>query len=526
MEYDAIIVGGGVAGLTAAAFLSKAKKSSVVLEKQDKCGGLVNNFEFDGFTYDGGVRALEDSGVLFPMLRQLGISLDFVPNVISVGIEDKLIKIKSLEDTKSYKKLLSDLYPESHDEIEQIIQQIYIIMHYMDVQYGIDNPLFLDMKQDREYMLRELVPWLFKYAVTAPKIAKLAEPVIDFLKKYTQNESLLDIISQHFFQETPAFFALSYLKLYLDYHYPIGGTGKLISKLLEFIDAHHGEVRTNTQIVEVNTDKQYVSDANGVIYHYRRLIWAADQQTLYRLINLQEINEPKSQFAISARKDLISDKSGNDSIFTLFLGVNVGREYFDSKCTEHTFFTPSRIGQSAAGPLPINQERKNIEAWLKKYFRYTTYEISIPAMRDSNMAPPGKTGLIISVLFDYKLTKQIEEQGWYNSFKVFCEECIIENLDQTLFPGIGTLILHKISSTPLTMARLTNNHEGAITGWSFTNRPVPAESRIPKILNAIKTPLKRVYQAGQWTYSPSGLPISLLTGKIAADKVIKDLRRD
>ena len=43
-------------------------------------------------------------------------------------------------------------------------------------------------------------------------------------------------------------------------------------------------------------------------------------------------------------------------------------------------------------------------------------------------------------------------------------------------------------------------------------------------MNAIKTPIPGVYQAGQWTYSPSGLPISLLTGKIAADRVIKDLK--
>ena len=52
---------------------------------------------------------------------------------------------------------------------------------------------------------------------------------------------------------------------------------------------------------------------------------------------------------------------------------------------------------------------------------------------------------------------------------------------------------------------------------------MPAESRLPKILNAIKHPVPGVYQAGQWTYSPSGLPISILTGKLAADQVIKDL---
>ena len=48
---------------------------------------------------------------------------------------------------------------------------------------------------------------------------------------------------------------------------------------------------------------------------------------------------------------------------------------------------------------------------------------------------------------------------------------------------------------------------------------------LPRIMNAVKTPIPGVYQAGQWTYSPSGLPIALLTGKIAADQAIKDLKK-
>jgi hypothetical protein len=38
---------------------------------------------------------------------------------------------------------------------------------------------------------------------------------------------------------------------------------------------------------------------------------------------------------------------------------------------------------------------------------------------------------------------------------------------------------------------------------------------------SIDTVLPSVYQAGQWVYSPSGLPISILMGKLAADKVLK-----
>ena len=62
-------------------------------------------------------------------------------------------------------------------------------------------------------------------------------------------------------------------------------------------------------------------------------------------------------------------------------------------------------------------------------------------------------------------------------------------------------------------------------GWPPPGNFVLAENRLPKIMNAVQTPIPAVYQAGQWTFSPSGLPVSLLTGKIAADRVIKDLKR-
>ena len=525
MEYDAIVVGGGVAGLTAAAYLSKAGLSVLLCEKEEVCGGLVNNFKRDGFVYDGGIRALENSGVLFPMLRQLGISIDFVPNRISMGIEDKVINLISEESIVPYQELLETCYPDSRDEISKIIDQIKLIVKYMEVQYGIDNPLFLDMKENKEYMMREILPWMFKYAVTAPKIMKLNAPVVAFLQRYTQNQSLLDIISQHFFKETPAFFAMSYLKLYLDYHYPRGGTGKLASSLVNFIHEHHGEIRNNTEIVEVDAAGKKLKDSEGITYHYRRLIWAADMQLLYRLLDSETLRDEKTRQAIAERRELIAKKTGNDSLFTIFLGVNLGKDYFSNKCTEHFFYTPSRTGQSAAGPVPFGQDRAAIEKWLDAFFQLTTYEISIPVLRDSNMAPEGKTGLIVSVLFEYNLTRQVEEQGWYEDFKAYCEQAIIRVLDEAVFPGLKDSIQHVFSSTPLTLAKLTGNHEGAITGWSFTNQPVPAESRLPRIMNAVKTPIPGVYQAGQWTYSPSGLPIALLTGKIAADQAIKDIKK-
>jgi hypothetical protein len=216
MNYDAIVIGGGMAGLTSAAYLAKAGYKTLLCEKESKCGGLVNTFVRDGFVFDGGIRAMENSGVVLPMLKQLGLEIEFVRNRVSIGIEDRVIWIDSKENIPDYEALLADMYPESRAEIAEIIVRIREIMKYLDVQYGIDNPVFLDMTKDRGYLVKVILPWMFKYAFTVRKITRLNKPVVEYLQQYTRNQSLLDIITQHFFRDTPTFFALSYLSLYLD----------------------------------------------------------------------------------------------------------------------------------------------------------------------------------------------------------------------------------------------------------------------------------------------------------------------
>jgi hypothetical protein len=41
---------------------------------------------------------------------------------------------------------------------------------------------------------------------------------------------------------------------------------------------------------------------------------------------------------------------------------------------------------------------------------------------------------------------------------------------------------------------------------------------IPK---SVFTPVPNIYQAGQWAYSPAGVPIAMLTGWYAAQHIVK-----
>ncbi len=526
---DVIVVGGGIAGLTASAYLARADYEPLLLEKEAQCGGLISSFERDGFVFDGGIRATEDSGILFPMINQLGLDLEFVKNDISLGVEDQVIRFDSTrtieENVKEYQSLLNSLYPQNIDEISEIIAQIMRITKYMEVQYSIKNPAFLDVKKDFAYFIKKILPWMVRYALTVPKISRLKMPVISFLEKHSQNQSLLDIITQHFFKDTPAYFALSYLKIYQDYYYPLGGTGIVPRKLLSYIQKHGGIIKTNTRVSHIHPVERYLTDDEGNRYDYHQLIWAADLNSLYHFANPELFDDITIKQAIIKRKQDLKGKLGNDSVYTLYVAVSKDPSYFSDKSSGHFFYTPSKLGVRSGGPIPLNTDRFDIERWLRKFTALTTYEISIPVSRDRSLAPPHKTGLIISTLFDYHLTRQIQEQGWYERFTDLCEELILDILDRSIYPGLKSSVIQRFSVTPLSIEKRTANTHGAITGWAHTNYPMPAENRLSKIFNSTVTPIPGVVQAGHWTYSPSGLPISILTGKLAADRVISNLKK-
>lgn len=520
MEYDAIVVGGGLAGLTSAAYLCRYGYHTLLLEKSKKTGGLVNTFWHQGFALDAGIRAFENSGIIRPMLKSLGLDLEFVKNPVSIGIGSHWTQLSTRQSLQDYAHMLTTIFPENKADIAKIAEEMEKAMRYMDVIYGIDNPLFLENMKDPEYLVKTLLPWLLKYQVNIAKANKLNEPVQSYLRRFTDNQKLVDMIVQHFFKDTPTFFALSYFGLYLDYSYPKGGTGVLAEKVSESILSAGGEIMTQATVESIDTASREITTSSGEKFHYKKLIWAADQRTLYAAIKGDQSQNVEKQ------RSLVNQSEGNDSILTLFLGVDFNRDYFKGICGAHAFYTPKTDGLSSLPKWEEAAEKGKDELlnWLDSYLKLTTYEISCPVLRDVSLAPEGKTGLIVSTLMPYQLVKHVSDEGEYESFKKFCTDTITQTLEESLFPDLLKHISFSMCSTPMTIEKETGNTHGAITGWSFTNETIPAESRFKKIINSIHTPIKDILQCGQWTFSPSGLPVSILTGKLAADEVRKTLK--
>lgn len=525
MKFDTIIVGGGVAGLTAAAYIARAGRSVVLYEKQEKVGGLVQSFERNGVLFDAGLRSIENSGIVFPMLEQLGISVEFVKSKVSVGIADQVLTLHNHESLAAYETFLISHFPENKDDIRLIIREIRKIMGYMDVLYGIENPAFKEIPQDRAFLFGKLLPWMLKFILTIGKINRLKEPVEDYLKRFTANQALIDMIAQHFFQKTPASFALSYFSLYLDYFYPKGGTAVLIDKIAAYIRQRGGLIHTSASIESLHPEEKYVLDDKGNRLEYSHLIWAADLKQLYRSIDPAALSDPALRDKIVAKQAALKDLKGGDSVFTAYYIVDEDPAYFSNICTGHFFYTPDKRGLSSLPKDGIDASLKEeVKAYLEAFCDLNTFEIAIPALRDPALAPPGKTGLVVSLLFDYELAKKVDEAGWSGEMKDLLERRFIDILDRSIFPGIKGKIAERFSSTPLTIEQRTRSTGGAITGWAFTNSYMPAVNKMLKVARSVETELPFVFQAGQWAYSPSGLPISILTGKLAADGVLKDGR--
>ena len=76
----------------------------------------------------------------------------------------------------------------------------------------------------------------------------------------------------------------------------------------------------------------------------------------------------------------------------------------------------------------LTEEEDLVLGALGPFLEYNTYEISIPGLKYSDMAPPGKTGLVVSLLAEHELFARIHEDGWLEEFTARLEQRILEVL--------------------------------------------------------------------------------------------------
>jgi len=525
IQKDIVVVGAGLAGLTAALSLAHWDKDVLLIEKNESCGGLMNSFERDGFRFEAGARALVNAGLVKPLIKEFAPNVEVLPNPITLGVEDRLLQIDGEQSLHLYSAMLKDLYPESKYEVERIINAIRKVIQDMNVLYGVDNPLlFAGEKKNILTMACSVVARMLRVSRTMYRIARMGTPFEEYLDVLATNQSLKDVIGQHFFRGTPAFFALSYFALYNDYIYPRGGVGAFTQGLVEAVEARGGEIRCKTEIVFVDAQKKILRDSAGNEYRYNRMIWAGDLKALYAMTS-DEGMARRFQAKFRTRQQAILAQKGAESVFSVFVAAALPPEFFREKASGHLFYTPNRRGLGTVHTTELQAllqrwdavEKEDLYLWLERFCHYNTFEISIPVLRDPDAAPAGETGIIISTLFDYLLTSRIRARGWYEEFKERMEELFITAVSSSIYPRLKDNVLFSFSASPWSVYERVGSSEGSIVGWSFEGE-VPVVTSIFNMGSSVKTALPDVCAAGKWVYSPAGGPTAIMTGRIAARK--------
>ena len=443
----------------------------------------MNSFVREGFLFDGGIRAVENAGMVKPMLKEL--------------------------------------YPESTAYVDMVIAVIAKFDVYMQVLFGSDSPFFKDAKRDIRYYLSTFIVWCIRFLATGAAIMRMRLPMEQFLGQLLENQALRDIISQHFFKKTPSFFAMGYFSLHPDYYYPKGSVGSIPKALEQRLAEPGSEVGTKAEVIKVDASLRMITDRKGNEYTYDKLIWCADLKSLYTMTSVDGFPSSATAAIEKERQGMLASR-GAESVFTLFPAVDLSPEYFSDISEGYFFYTPSRNGLGElhrselaallAGPL----DQDGVYPWLKSFCRLNTYEISIPVPNDGSAAPEWETGLIISFLFGYDLTRRIEEDGWYDQFERRISGLMITTLVESVYPGLEERVFFSFTASPLSIQRKFSCSEGAIVGWSFEQK-VPIEAGMLNMKKAIRSPIPDIYRAGQWTVS------CIMTARMAADLVHAEL---
>jgi phytoene dehydrogenase-like protein len=357
-------------------------------------------------------------------------------------------------------------------------------------------------------MLGRLPAWLFHNLPALINFRRtqslLETPLTNFLGRYLSNPDLIRILSQLYFAGTPALFGLGYSKIYLDYYYPEKGMQSLTDVLGDYIIEKGGQIQTDTRVTKISIEKGQaigVELDNGRTIRSKYVISAADmKRTFQNLVEPQALN---ADFQVRIEKAEIGE-----SAVCVFLGTDIPPEKLPVHGCPHLYVHPDYKGIE-----PVDRMKDD-------FFSHTPIEMSIPALNNPKLAPPGKSGLIISALAKSGFSHDWETQeGKTTPAYYLLKEKVADQLisiAQKVIPDLNQHILFRQIATPYTYSRYTLNSGGSICGWTYDRQSTFHRKGTAGMGSSMLTPIHNLLQAGHWTVYPGGAPVCILSGRLAA----------
>jgi len=485
MKKKVIVIGAGIAGLSAGVYAQKCGFDTTILESHNKAGGNCTSWKRRGYLFEGGMHWLGGSSkneALNKLWRYIGAVNDDVEIHYGepfVEYNHQGTPVRLYRDVTKTERHLLELSPTDAKEIKKLCNNIRKVQR---LAMPVPDVKGVKMTKRTHPSLS-----LFFYAISAlwtmKKQGKLSR------EEYA-NRFLHEGIRELMRAIPGAEQGISMLFLTMgslargDGGFPEGGSLPFVQRIVNTFTMLGGQMLYNTRVERVVVEN---GKATGVVsgesfFPADAVIIATDTMTIQQLFDtLPELPWIKEM-----------QTTTEPTMVTLIsLGINADlRKY------------PERPLVKLKTPVTIDNQTYN-------YLLISNYA------DDWVYSPEGKTAMTIQLPGDtYDFWKKSKAENRYDEEKQKIANQMKEAIE-TLFPEAAGKIEVCDVATPLTYERYCGNWKGS---WMTAITSDLKMKRYPSVIKGIDG----VYLAGQRIMPPGGLPPALMTGRTAVQYLCRD----
>jgi phytoene dehydrogenase-like protein len=522
--YDIIVIGAGHNGLVTAAYLARAGRSVLVLERRHVVGGAAVTEEvFPGFRVS--VASYVVSLLRPEIIRDLDLpchGLEILPldgTFTPMTNGDYLWRTNDRAATRRQIARHSKADAEAYEEYgKAMVEMGRFVKPFLDMTPP--DPASLDLGG-----LRELFSMVRRFRALPQDdqsnlVQLMTMSAVDFLDQWFETDVLKatmaasGIIGTFLGIRSPgtAYVLLHHYMGEIDgafraWGIPRGGTGAVSNAVASAAAAAGAEIRTSAPVSKILLNE---GAATGVVlengdYVLGRVIASSvdPRLTFSRMVGDEHLPE---EFLAGLRRYKYRGSSGK---------VNLALDGLPD------FKALPGAGAHLRGAMSISpsveyMERAYDQAKYGRFSRRPYIDMVIPSLTDPSVAPPGKH--LLSCFVQYA-PYDLREGGWDGHRQAFGESVV--NAIAEHAPNIKDIILDRQVLTPLDLEREFGLSEGNIFQGELTLeqlfflRPVPGWARY-------RTPVRNLYLCGSATHPGGG--IMGAPGRNAARRILRETK--
>ncbi len=478
MDRSMVIIGAGIAGLSAGCYARMNGYRTTIFELHDKPGGLCTSWKRRGYTIDGCLHWLVGSAP-GTSLHEFWAELGAVQGKQMVD-HAEYMRVRSPEgkvfiaytNADRLEKHMIELSPQDSKVIRELTGAIRRLSRF-DLPTG--KP-------------REIAGWTDKLKLML-RIAPIAIPFMRWSKisihDYAQRfkDPFLRRAFPRLF-DLPDFPMLGAIMTLAWMHakvagYPIGGSLKFARSIERRFFDLGGEVKYKSRVARIlvkNDRAKGVQLEDGTVHNADIVISAADgRATIFDMLEGKYIDdEIKGYYETMPKfKSLV------------YVGVGVNRDLSEE---------PHTVDYLLAEPITVGDE-KHHDIGIKIY------------SFDPTLAPEGKSVIVSMFLSDQSYWKELQgDRERYDKEKEKVADIVIGQLE-SLYLGISQQVEMVDVATPVTFERYTGNWEGSMEGW------LPTTKNMLMQMKRALPGLGDFYMVGQWVQPGGGVPTGVITAR-------------